>query len=379
MKVHLRQKKLKNKGLISLYLEYYKGSYKDENGKVKTNREFEFLDIYLKEKPRTIEERERNKEQKQLAENIRSKREVEDKTSKEGIFNPSKQKANFYEYMKKLSQNRGESNGTKGGWKGALKQFKEFAGTNILFQDIDKQFCEDFKEFLKNKAKTKSGNNLKFNSRISYFNKFKAALKQAIMDEIIAKNPAMNVNMPKEQQPERQFLTQDEINSIAETPCRYEVLKRAFLFSCLTGLRWSDIQKLTWRDIQDRPDGYFIHFRQQKTSGFEYHPISPDARNMLGKPGEQNDRVFIGLKYSSYTNVALTQWMVRAGVTKEITFHCGRHTFAVNFLLNGGDIYTLSKHLGHSDLTATLVYAKVVDQKKNESVAYAPTIGNKNN
>ena len=73
---------------------------------------------------------------------------------------------------------------------------------------------------------------------------------------------------------------------------------------------------------------------------------------------------FTGLKYSSYVNVELSKWMMRAGITKDITFHCARHTHAVLQLTLGTDIYTVSKLLGHKNLKTTEIYAKIVDEKK---------------
>ena len=84
-----------------------------------------------------------------------------------------------------------------------------------------------------------------------------------------------------------------------------------------------------------------------------------------GKPG---DRVFKGLKYDSYTNVALAQWVMRAGITKSVTFHAGRHTFAVNQLARGVDIYSLSRLLGHSELRTTEIYADILETRRTEAM-----------
>jgi len=90
--------------------------------------------------------------------------------------------------------------------------------------------------------------------------------------------------------------------------------------------------------------------------------------------GKPDERVFIGLKYSSYSNVELSRWMLKAGITKQITFHCARHTFAVLQLTLGTEIYTLSKMLGHSELKTTQIYAKIVDEKIKEGMNKIPNI-----
>ena len=146
------------------------------------------------------------------------------------------------------------------------------------------------------------------------------------------------------------------------------LLKDAFIFSSLSGLRWSDVQKMIWSEIQHSNEmGWYIRFRQQKTKGVETLPISDQARKILGDEDEPEERVFKGLKYSSWHNVKLQQWMMRAGVSKTISFHCARHTYATLQLTLGTDIYTVSKLLGHKELKTTQIYAKVIDEKKREA------------
>ena len=81
----------------------------------------------------------------------------------------------------------------------------------------------------------------------------------------------------------------------------------------------------------------------------------------------QDEKVFQGLKYSAYHNKHLFQWIGAAGITKNITFHCFRHTYATLQLMKGTDIYTVSKMLGHKDLKTTQVYAKIVDEAKRKA------------
>jgi site-specific recombinase XerD len=94
----------------------------------------------------------------------------------------------------------------------------------------------------------------------------------------------------------------------------------------------------------------------------------------MGERGKDAEYVFIGLKYSSYMNVALQRWMMEAGVTKNITFHCARHTYAILQLQLGADLYTLQKLLGHSEIKTTQVYADILGEKKREAVNRLETI-----
>jgi integrase len=383
MKVHLRQRKQTdkkisksndtNKANISLYLEIYKGTAITKEGKSKILRDYEYLNLYLIDKPTSIADKQINKDTLALAEKIKNKRQSEIDNGTYGFNSNQKKQTNFIDYIQSLSNKRYESKGNFGNWESLVKHLKKFAGLNLTFNDVNVKFCEDFRDYL-NSAKTKSNQKLSSGSVSSYYSKFRVTLKQAVKDKIILSNPSDDISTPKVIEKQREYLTLDEIKALVKIECRYEVLKRAFIFSCLTGLRWSDINNLIWNDVEITSDGCRITFHQQKTKGLQYLDISEQAKNYLGTQGNPFDRVFIGLKYSSYANVELTKWMLKAGITKDITFHCARHTFAVLQLSLGTEIYTLSKLLGHSEIKTTQVYAKIIDAKKKEAVNKIPDI-----
>ena len=234
--------------------------------------------------------------------------------------------------------------------------------------DVDRKFIQDFKEFLDKKAIAHGNQKLSQNSKHSYFNKLLAGLKTAVRDGIIPTSPAAGVEGFKQAETEREFLTLDELQSAVKAECDIPELKTAFIFSCLTGLRWSDIQKLVWSEVQhSNENGYYIRFRQKKTKGAETLPIPDQAYELMGKPGDSDEKVFKGLKYSAWHNLKLQPWMPRAGINKTIRFHCARHTYATLQLTLGTDIFTVSKMLGHKDLKTTQVYAKIIDDKKLEA------------
>jgi integrase/recombinase XerD len=374
MKVHLRQRKQTKDGSISLFLEIYKGTTTTPDGKVKNLRDYEYLNLYLIDKPKTPIDRQQNKDTLQLAESIKAKRELEIKNGLYGFSNDFKKATNFIEYFKEQAEKRKQSEGNYGNWSSTLKHLINFSGTKVSFKEIDTAYCEKFKNYLTDEAKTKSKQPLSSSSVSSYFNKFRACLKKAVKEKIILSNPATDITIPKVKEHKRAYLTLDELKAVVKAECRYDVFKRAFLFSCLTGLRWSDVQKLQWSEIQNTNDGWRITFHQKKTKGLQYLDISNQARSYLGEATGLNDRVFTGLTYSSYMNVELTKWMMRAGITKDITFHSARHTFAVLQLSMGTEIYTLQKLLGHSEIRTTQIYAEIVDEKKREAVNKIPDI-----
>jgi integrase len=353
MKVTLRQRRKGNK--ISLYLDYY----------IKGKRLYEYLQLYLTPEPEKGKlgktQKEENRKNLELAESIRSKRHLEIINNTYGLKDASRQNSSFLRYMESLAGKRQDSKGNHDNWTSTLKHLQKFANDDVTFKQIDKGWLERFKNYLKKEAQKP----LSQNTQHSYYSKVKAALAQAVREGIIQRNPALEIEGVKSDEPERNFLTYDELQLLARTPCELLILKQAFLFSSLTGLRWSDIHKMTWSEVQYSKElGYYIRFRQKKTKGAETLPISAQAYSLMGSRRGAEDQVFAGLEYNSGNNAKLYRWIRSAGIEKKITFHCARHTYATLQLTLGTDIYTVSKLLGHKNLKTTQVYAKVVDEKK---------------
>jgi len=161
----------------------------------------------------------------------------------------SDQKGSFITYITALAEKKNTSSGNYGNWNSMLKHLKKFCPTDVSFQDIDKSFVERFKEYLDKDAIGSAGKKLSQNSKYSYFNKLRAALKQAVKDGIIPTNPSEGVEAFKQGEPQREFLTLEELQAAVQAECEIPLMKTAFIFSCLTGLRWSDINKLLWSEI----------------------------------------------------------------------------------------------------------------------------------
>ncbi len=371
-KVSLRQKKI-SKGRKSLYLDFYPPIPHPETGEP-TRREF--LGLYIYEKAKTPIDKQHNTETLKIGESIRQKREnflnkpeIYSQYEKEQLRLRELGEQCFIEYFTKLANKREAS--SYDNWVSALKYLDTFTNSSLKFADLNQKFLEDFKEYLLTTKSNKSKKTtLSQNSAVSYFNKVKAALKQAYKDGILQYDLNAKVKPIKAAETRREYLTLDELNKLAKTDCNNPLLKRAALFSALTGLRFSDIQKMTWSELEHiNGQGYFLNFNQKKTKGVEVLPISEQAYSFTEgtenpKDMPQDKPVFEGLKYSAYHSKHLFQWIGAAGITKDITFHCFRHTFATLQLFNGTDIYTVSKMLGHKDLKTTQVYAKIVDETK---------------
>ena len=237
------------------------------------------------------------------------------------------------------------------------------------FSEINPKTIESFRQFMITAPQggNKSGT-VSINTASTYFSIFKAALKMAFVDGYLMTDIAAATKGITSEERRREHLTLEELNTLAETPCDQPTMKRAALFSALTGLRHCDIQKLTWGEIQKEGSGYRLNFTQQKTKGVEYMPISPQAYKLCGERKKDGELlVFAGLPDPSWISRPLERWVKASGITKHITFHCFRHTYATLQLANGTDIYTVSKMLGHTNVKTTQIYAKVIDKKKDEA------------
>ena len=373
MKINLKQKKLKS-GKSSLFLEFYNGYRIDKNGIKKHLRKFEYLKQYVFDNPKNAEEKRKNKETIQLAENILAIRKAEYIQGKYKIKNDKKGEVTFMDYYEQLKEDRFETKANYGNWDAAQKHIEKYCPSHKQLKDIDIDFVKGFKRYLNTKAKTKSGTPLSQNSKYTYFNKFKAALREAYTENYLEENVLRSVKGFEQGESTREYLTYSELQALTQAECKYPMLKNAFIFSCLTGLRWSDIDKLRWSEVRDEDTGSRIIFRQKKTDGLEYLYVSEQSRKLLGKRANESDRVFRGLKYGAVYNTEILRWCMKAGITKHITFHSARHTNAVLLLENGADIYTVSKRLGHREIRTTEIYTKIIDEKMKEAASLIPDL-----
>lgn len=281
-----------------------------------------------------------------------------------------KSQQNFIEYFNLVSKRRHQysSKSIRINWERTIEFLKIFAGKELLFSQVTLKFCEDFKLFLLNAPRggNKKGT-LAHNTAATYFSIFKALLKQAFIDGYYSTDIASKIKGITEIETRREYLTLEELDVLAETPIANEKIKAAALFSALTGLRHSDIIKLKWHEIKIENGLPRIHFNQKKTKGVEYMPISEQALRLCGSRGKDEDFVFEGLPDAQYISRPLKNWIKSSGITKQLSFHNFRHTYATLQISKGIDIYTVSKMLGHSSITTTQIYAKIQDEKKNEA------------
>ncbi|OCK52234.1 recombinase [Chryseobacterium sp. CBo1] len=375
MKISLSQRKLKD-GRISLSIEFYRGSEITDDGKRKHLRNFENLDTYLIIDPKTAKEKKENKEALEFAENVIAIRKAEYAQGRFELKNTAKAKRVFLNFFADLAEEKRtlDSSNNYGNWYSTYQHLKKVVPKNLTFEEIDEYFIKKVRKYFEKDAISKSDLPLSQNSKYSYFNKFKAALRNAFDNGYLTINYAAKIKSFEQAESQREYLIFDELQRLAKAECKYPVLKKAFLFSCLSGLRWSDINTLIWKEVRDEGDISRVNFRQEKTEGVEYLYISKQARELLGERQDPQERVFKGLKYGMTYNTEIIRWCNRAAVPKHITFHSARHTNAVLLLENGADIYTVSKRLGHRELRTTQIYAKIVDSKMKEAAEIIPEL-----
>ncbi len=367
--VRIRERKLAG-GTTSLYLDIY----------VKGDRKTESLHLYLLPE-KSHNDKIRNKQTLMIAEQIKAKRIVALQSCGVQDFDLLKERGiTLVDYLKKYESQKGNiSASTTRGRRDMRKRIEDYLDSierpSYKLGDVDMNFCRNFLNHLRNGTKKSCKHEIKpINQGCMHHIQtvFAAALNNAVRTGRIQMNPMQKLSASekfKPQESSREYLTIDELHRLIETPCDNKEVKNAFLFSCFTGLRKGDIGNLRWTDITDSPDNgtKVIRVKMLKTQKWIHLPLSEGAMKFLTHRKDKEALIF---RLPTATNITkhIVRWVKSAGITKHITFHCARHTFATAMLTLDVDLYTVSKLLGHSKVTTTQIYTKVVDSKKEDAV-----------
>ncbi|WP_243349351.1 site-specific integrase [Parabacteroides sp. FAFU027] len=351
-KVKVRERVLKNGSEKSLYLDFYPPIRDPRTGKAHRK---EYLKIYPLVNPKTEAEKELNKIKYFAAETERLTREREIINRQYSLYDRNNANRSFTDYYSQISTQKGQQV-----WKSALGHFKNFSGRDIKMGEINQDLIDGFRTYLQSTKQIKTTKNpqkLTSAAASAYFNKFIELLKMARKMKYITED--YSTENIKVLQNKRQFLNLDEIKKLVATDCNIEVLKRASLFSCMTGFRFGDIKKLRWGDIEylnaEKP---YITIRQSKTGSLVNIPLFKDAITLCGEKKENNDLIFGGLA-KKHIDMPLKKWLNDAQIQKKITFHCFRHSFATLLIQNGFEIYAVQKLLGHKSVNTTQIYTSL--------------------
>lgn len=368
--VYLRRRERSN-GNTALFLDMTAGGL----------RKHEYLNLYLVPE-RSREDRARNRETLALAESFKAQRIVELQQVKFGIESPVTKDVLFYDYLQVIIDRKDGT--TKTSWENCRAHLVRYEpNTRLRIADITPRWVQGFRDYLDFKAMQWDIDDRKRDVRPKpiaqgtkalMFQKVCSLFNVAVKDGVLVRNPSLGVERFKEPESDREFLTVEEMRRLAKVPAPSEALGRAFFFSCLTGLRWSDVVKLTWREVQKVGNVHRIVFKQQKTRSQEYLDINDQAADLMGERGADNAKVFAGLGAIQQARVGIAAWVKSAGINKHITFHCARHSFAIMMLDAGVDLYTLSKLMGHKSIESTQIYAKILDKHKQAAITRIPKI-----
>ena len=366
--VRIREKVLGD-GTISLYLDmYHKG-----------NRKKEGLKLYIIPET-TPAAKLQNKNTRRLAEQIKAQRILD--IQKDGLVDWEKLKKfrttlvswleDFVTCEAQLSPSGVVS---KRNAKVRVEEYLASIGKpDLRLSEVDREFCRGFVAFLRTCKSHRGKETISETTARLLMYRIAAAMDKAVVEGLIPNNPFRVLEAkekPKIRASRREFLTVEELKVLINTPCRCDIVKRAFLFSCFTGLRYSDMKSLLWSEIHTTADGktLYIEHRQVKTKKTVTIPLSDEALRWMPKQVDGIDQVFHELKISTGTvEDVLKEWMKDCKIDKHITYHCSRHTAATTLLTLGANLYVVSKLMGHSCIQMTEVYAKIVDQKKVETM-----------
>ena len=358
--IKLRTKELAD-GSKSLYLDiYFNGS-----------RSYRFLKMYLLPEV-SREVRERNRQVLLTAESIRARYLIDLLAGKQLKLKETAEKVTLEVWLadyEKIQEKKGIRDLRKLRSVTRLILSYRRCGKTPL-RNIDRKWAQGFVEWLLSDYKKSNGKKLSTGTVLYYIAQFSGLMNMAVQQQLIMENPFNSISADrkiKKPDSQRQFLEVEELRKLIATPCRYENVKRAYLFSCYTGLRISDIRKLSSDNVRVQGGENYLQLTMQKTSRPVYIPLSNNALKWL--PAKSSSKsIFDNLPAPATVNSALKEWCKAAGVRKHITYHTSRHTFGTLMVTAGVDLYTTSQLMGHSDVRTTQIYARIIDEKKIEAV-----------
>ncbi|MEZ5002540.1 MAG: site-specific integrase [Chitinophagales bacterium] len=353
MSVKLREKPLKN-GRTKLYLDIY------YNGK----RSYEYLDI-------VIEKNDPDKtEKKRIAKKICAKREIEVLSQKYDHIPNHKRNIDFIFFWESYTVNYIRKDIRM--IKYSLEKFKLYTNKNKLpIMEIDLLKCEGFRDYLKDYSKS----GLSGSTPYDYFKKFRKVMKAAMKEGYINNNPATLVSLTNMSRGSnslvKEVLTPNELVSLASHPCKSNITKLTFLLACYTGMGMAEIRVLKWSQIKN---DILTYSRAKVKESVVKVELNKSVYKIIGERKPDNYYVFPNIPSDPSISKSLKLWVRNAGINKNISFYCGRHTFGTLLVRNGANVRTAAELLGHKSLKHTFRYVKAVEEHKKEAIQNLPEI-----
>lgn len=345
MSVKLRKRKNAD-GTTTLMLDIYKDG----------QRTYERLGHLQLAKPSNIMDRENNKSRVKAAEDIVISRAAQLQAKDYNMDDEAAKKTVVAVWMQSHVDSYTKKD--KRTMQGALTRFTTFLGLEkkpkLTFGELDALLIEDFIEYLEAHSTGEGAR--------SYYNRFKKMVKHAYRRKMMKSNVIDFVERKATGNAKKKdILTLAELKTLAATKTESSEIRRAFLFTCVTGLRWCDIKILQWQHIDFASRK--MNITQGKTQVDLSTPLNDTAITLLGEAGDPSANVF-ELPTANGCNKTLKAWVKRAGISKAITWHNGRHSAGTNLIFNGVDVLTVSKLLGHNSLRHTQRYVDTAAEMK---------------
>ena len=373
----LLRKPVKQGKEYSLYLEYQMGYNHDTGTSI---RKKETLSLYVMASPRTVGERQKVKETIELAKKIRFEREQEFLENKEGYRLKKDKTQNFLDFYQAYIENYDKKDLRMvriayNRFVDFLKVYHPLMAEYIKPDTITHDMMLKFADYLQTRS---VGEGAK-----SILQRFKKVVRFCVSQGLMAKDPCEGVKcIVDDQVLKKDVLSQEEIQRLIDThyPREKENVRNAFIFCLYTGMRFCDVKDLRYGSIDYA--NRLLSFEQDKTKGHSARswvsiPLNDGLLTLVGKPEDsgkgKEDLIFDLPTYESCCK-SVRRWVKRAGIDKHISWHCARHSFAVNILNNGANIKTVASLLGHSGLKHTEKYTRAVDKLKEDAINSLPEL-----
>lgn len=378
--------KVLSDGRESLFLDFYLGFEMATSGKTgkeykRVNSKREYLSLYLWQAPRGTAEKQQNKETLELAKRLRFERGQQMLESEEGYRLKKDRNVDFYDYFRTYIDcyTKKDARMVRMAYRRFCEFIKDTPGYlryehRIKPSQIDKDMVRAFVEYLQHRHRGEGA--------MSVYARFKKVVKYGVEHDVFAKNPTAGITIKADQDKlTKDVLSMDEVGLMVAThyPGENPDIRRAFIFSCYCGLRWCDVKDLTFANVDY--SNRLLRFEQAKTKGHSAAsgvviPLNDGLLSLIGQPsaGSGRDELIFPLPSHTMCLKALRHWVSRAGIDKHITWHCARHSFAVNILNNGANIKTVASLLGHSGLKHTEKYTRAVDSLKQDAINSLPNL-----
>jgi integrase len=247
---------------------------------------------------------------------------------------------------------------------------KYYHQDDLFLDELNFKFITDFEYFMKTEDK------VKHNTALRYIRCLKKIIILALNNEWITRNPFANYKC-QYTRVNRDVLTEAELGNMWKKEIgipRLDEVKDVFLFCCYTGYSFADVERLSRKDLGRGIDGDYWIFTERKKTGITSNvPLLPKAMEIIKKYDDHygciNSNKLLPVKSNQKMNAYLKEVADLCGITKNLTMHMARHTFATTVTLsNGVPIETVSKMLGHTKLATTQIYAQVLENKVSDDM-----------